>query len=65
MGGGGPRDTDEGLTVKQEIKAIDEAMVGEDDREFLARVRRIRESWETVCGTPTSPRSEGHGRSLD
>ena len=31
-----PKETDEGLTVKQEIKAIDEAMVGEDE-EFLAR----------------------------
>ena len=31
-----PGTPDEGLTVKQEIKAIDEAMVGEDE-EFLAR----------------------------
>ena len=31
-----PETPDEGLTVKQEIKAIDEAMVGEDE-EFLAR----------------------------
>ena len=31
-----PGTSDEGLTVKQEIKAIDEAMVGEDE-EFLAR----------------------------
>ena len=31
-----PGTTDEGLTVKQEIKAIHEAMVGEDE-EFLAR----------------------------
>ncbi len=31
-----PETSDEGLTVKQEIKAIDEAMVGEDE-EFLAR----------------------------
>ena len=59
-----PETPDEGLTVKQEIKAIDEAMVGEDE-EFLGPVRRIRESWETVCGTPTPPRSQGHGRSLD
>ena len=31
-----PGKPSEGLTVKQEIKAIDEAMVGEDE-EFLAR----------------------------
>ena len=29
------------------------------------RASRIRGSWETVCGTPKSPRSEAHGRSLD
>ena len=59
-----PGTPDEGLTVKQEIKAIDEAMVGED-RGISSPVRRIRQSWETVCGTPTPPRSQGHGRSLD
>ena len=36
MGGSDPRTSDEGLTPKQEIKAIDEAMTRKD-REFLAR----------------------------
>ena len=59
-----PGTPDEGLTVKQEIKAINEAMVGEDE-EFLARYGGFAKSWETVCGTSTSPPSQGHGRSLD
>ena len=38
-----PGTPDEGLTVKQEIKAIDEAMVG-DDRGISSPVRRLRQS---------------------
>ena len=58
-----PGTPDEGLTAKQEIKAIHEAMTRRTG--ISSAVRRIRQSRETVCGTPTSPRSQAHGRSLD
>ena len=59
-----PGTSDEGLTAKQEIKAIDDAMTRKD-REISSAVWRIRQSCETVCGAYAAPRSESHGRGKD
>ena len=53
-----PGTPDEGLTVKQEIKAIHEAMRGRDE-EFLARYGGFAKAGET------SPPSQANGRGLD
>ena len=48
-----PGTNDEGLTPKQEIKAIHDAMIQNNDGEFLARYGGFAGSYETGGGTPT------------
>ena len=50
-----PETPDEGLTVKQEIKAIDEAMVGEDE-EFLARYGDSRKLGDGLWNSNAAPK---------
>ncbi len=59
-----PGTPDEGLTVKQEIKAIDDAMTHSDE-ELSSPIRRLRGSHETLGGAQILAPSQGHGRSLD
>ena len=54
----------EGLTVKQEIRAISDA-IDNRDMEFLAAVRRDGRGREAVHGVATTSRSESRGRGLD
>ena len=59
-----PGTPDEGLTAKQEIKAIDDAMTRKD-REFLARYGGFGGAMKRSVGVAKSPRSKAHRRSLD
>ena len=54
----------EGLTVKQEIKAIDEAMT-HGDEDFLAQYGGFAGSGKTIRRASTPPGSAGDGRGLD
>ena len=59
-----PGKPDEGLTVKQEIKAIDDAMNSKRPG-VSSPVRRLWASHETLGISAKTPGSQGHGRSLD
>ncbi len=59
-----PGTSDEGLTVKQEIKAIDDAMTHSDEN-FLAQYGGFAEAARRSVGTPTPSGNQAHGRSLD
>ena len=59
-----PGTPDEGLTAKQEIKAIDDAMTAKD-KNFLAGYGRIRESLTALGCASTPPGSQADGRGLD
>ena len=59
-----PGTPDEGLTVKQEIKAIDDAMK-QNDRDFLAQYGGFGRALQRAAALQNCPRSQGHGRSLD
>ena len=54
----------EGLTVKQEISAIHEAITRKGPG-ISGVVWRLRGSREPACGASTPPGSQGHGRGLD
>ena len=54
----------EGLTVKQEISAIREALHN-DDQEFMSQYGGMQSSGGTVQGTPDTSRSGACGRGLD
>ena len=59
-----PGEPSEGLTVKQEIKAIDEAMTHKD-REFLSRYGGFGGAMKRSAALQSLPESEGDGRGLD
>ena len=59
-----PGTSDEGLTPKQEIKAIQDAMIRRDT-EFFHPLRRSRASHEAGGSAHEYDRSEAHRRSLD
>ena len=59
-----PGTPDEGLTVKQEIKAITYAMKGKDNN-FLAPYGGFGKALQRLAALRTSPGSQGNGRSLD
>ena len=59
-----PGTPDEGLTVKQEIKAIDDAMTHSDEN-FLARYGGFGGAMQRSAALQRPPGSQGDGRSLD
>ena len=59
-----PGTSDEGLTVKQEIKAIDDAMT-QKDREFLARYGGFGGAMKRSAYLQKLPGSQAHRRGLD
>ena len=59
-----PGEPGEGLTVKQEIKAIDEAMTHKD-REFLARYGGFGGAMKRSAVLQSLPEAKRDGRGLD